>query len=112
MLTKTWCAAPTRFRRAIRPAASAAARPTSACASTPSAPRSRGISSAAVTYTSRPLGRLALHFLAAALTFAAPLRAQPQSWAWDDGTVPYVNTPVEVVERMMRMAEIGAGDSV
>jgi SAM-dependent methyltransferase len=57
------------------------------------------------------LRRLALNFLAA-LTLAAPLHAQPQSWAWDDGTVPYVNTPAEVVERMMRMAEIGPGDSV
>lgn len=42
----------------------------------------------------------------------APARAQPQSWAWDDGTVPYVNTPVEIVERMMRMAEIAPGDRV
>ena len=33
-----------------------------------------------------------------------PAQAQPQSWGWDDGTVPYVNTPVEIVERMMRMA--------
>jgi SAM-dependent methyltransferase len=57
------------------------------------------------------LRRLALNFLAA-LSLAAPLHAQPQSWAWDDGTVPYVNTPPEVVERMMRMAEIGPGDSV
>ena len=51
-------------------------------------------------------------YLLAALAFAAPLRAQPQSWAWDDGTVPYVQTPVEIVERMMRMAEVGPGDSV
>src|SRR3954471_15138640 len=42
----------------------------------------------------------------------APVQAQPQSWAWDDGTVPYVNTPVEIVERVMRMAEVGAGDHV
>jgi len=42
----------------------------------------------------------------------APVQAQPQSWAWDDGTVPYVNTPVEVVERMMRMAEVAKGDHV
>ena len=42
----------------------------------------------------------------------APAQAQPQSWAWDDGTVPYVNTPVEIVERMMRMAEVGSGDYV
>jgi SAM-dependent methyltransferase len=42
----------------------------------------------------------------------APVQAQPQSWAWDDGTVPYVNTPAEIVERMMRMAEVGTGDQV
>jgi SAM-dependent methyltransferase len=41
-----------------------------------------------------------------------PARAQPQTWAWDDGTVPYVQTPVEIVERMMRMAEVRAGDFV
>ncbi len=39
-----------------------------------------------------------------------PAAAQPQSWAWDDGTVPYVQTPMEIVERMMRMAEVGRGD--
>jgi SAM-dependent methyltransferase len=58
------------------------------------------------------LRRFALHFLAAALSLAAPLHAQPQSWAWDDGTVPYVQTPPEIVERMVRMAEIGPNDSV
>src|SRR2546422_7977721 len=42
----------------------------------------------------------------------APAQAQPQTWAWDDGTVPYVNRPVEIVERMMRMAEVRAGDFV
>jgi SAM-dependent methyltransferase len=57
------------------------------------------------------LRRLAFIFLAV-LMLAAPLRAQTQSWAWDDGTVPYVQTPVEIVERMMRMGEIGPGDSV
>jgi SAM-dependent methyltransferase len=41
-----------------------------------------------------------------------PAGAQPQTWAWDDGTVPYVQTPVEIVERMMRMAEVRAGDFV
>jgi SAM-dependent methyltransferase len=41
-----------------------------------------------------------------------PAQAQPQSWAWDDGTVPYVNTPVEIVERMMRMGEVGKDDYV
>jgi SAM-dependent methyltransferase len=43
---------------------------------------------------------------------ALPAFAQTQSWAWDDGTVPYVNTPMEVVERMLRMAEVHAGDYV
>ena len=41
---------------------------------------------------------------------AAPAAAQ--SWAWDDGSVPFVVTPAEIVERMMRMADVGAGDHV
>jgi SAM-dependent methyltransferase len=41
---------------------------------------------------------------------AAPALAQPQTWAWDDGTVPYVQTPMEIVERMLRMAEVKKGD--
>ncbi|HSA89529.1 MAG TPA: class I SAM-dependent methyltransferase [Burkholderiales bacterium] len=43
---------------------------------------------------------------------AAPLLAlgQAQPWAWDDGTVPYVQTPMEIVERMLRMAEVKKGD--
>src|SRR5881392_2371987 len=44
------------------------------------------------------------------LLASAPARAQ--SWGWDDGTVPYVQTPMEIVERMMRMAEVRAGDFV
>jgi predicted RNA methylase len=42
----------------------------------------------------------------------APLSVwgQTQTWGWDDGTVPYVQTPMEIVERMMRMAEVGKGD--
>ena len=43
---------------------------------------------------------------------AVPVHAQPQAWAWDDGTVPYVQTPMEIVERMMRMAEVKKGDYV
>ena len=35
-----------------------------------------------------------------------PVYAQPQVWAWDDGTVPYVVTPMEIVERMLRQAEV------
>ena len=41
-----------------------------------------------------------------------PAYAQSQSSGWDDGTVPYVNTPMEVVERMLRMAEVHTGDYV
>ena len=48
--------------------------------------------------------------IAAGLIAAAPAVAQPQAWAWDDGTVPYVQTPMEIVERMLRMAEVGRGD--
>jgi SAM-dependent methyltransferase len=53
----------------------------------------------------RQLLRFVLPFL-----FLTPAVAQPQAWAWDDGTVPYVQTPMEIVERMMRMAEVGKGD--
>ncbi|MFN2643672.1 MAG: cyclopropane-fatty-acyl-phospholipid synthase family protein [Burkholderiales bacterium] len=41
-----------------------------------------------------------------------PFGSRAQSWAWDDGTVPYVQTPMEIVERMLRMAEVHAGDNV
>lgn len=51
-------------------------------------------------------------FLFVFLTLAAPAAAQPPAWAWDDGTVPYVQTPMEIVERMMRMAEVKKGDYV
>ena len=37
---------------------------------------------------------------------------QTQTWGWDDGTVPYVQTPMEIVERMLRMAEVKSGDRV
>jgi SAM-dependent methyltransferase len=47
-------------------------------------------------------------FLSAILISSAAARAQ--SWGWDDGTVPYVQTPAEIVERMMRMAEVDKGD--
>ena len=43
---------------------------------------------------------------------SASAYAQPQTWAWDDGTVPYVQTPMEIVERMLRMAEVGRDDYV
>ena len=40
------------------------------------------------------------------------MAAQAQSWAWDDGTVPYVVSPEEVVDRMLRIAEVGPSDYV
>jgi SAM-dependent methyltransferase len=46
------------------------------------------------------------------LLFALPAHAQPQAWSWDDGTVPYVQTPMEIVERMLRMAEVKKDDYV
>jgi SAM-dependent methyltransferase len=48
--------------------------------------------------------------IAACLVASAPALAQPQTWAWDDGTVPYVQTPMEIVERMLRMAEVKKDD--
>ena len=50
--------------------------------------------------------------IAACLAAALPAVAQPQAGAWDDGTVPYVQTPMEIVERMLRMAEVKKGDYV
>jgi len=50
-------------------------------------------------------------FLILAL-LALPAGGQTQTWGWDDGTVPYVQTPMEIVERMLRMAEVKKGDHV
>jgi SAM-dependent methyltransferase len=47
--------------------------------------------------------------LSAAIALIAALAAA-QSWAWDDGSVPFVVTPPEIVERMLRMAEVGSDD--
>jgi SAM-dependent methyltransferase len=41
-----------------------------------------------------------------------PAQAQQPAWAWDDGTVPFVVTPMEIVERMLRIAQVGPGDSI
>ena len=41
-----------------------------------------------------------LRFLLA-LALAVPAAARAQSWGWDDGTVPYVQTPMEIVERIL-----------
>jgi SAM-dependent methyltransferase len=50
--------------------------------------------------------------IAGCLLAAIPAFAQQPAWAWDDGTVPYVQTPMEIVERMLRMAEVGRDDYV
>ena len=38
------------------------------------------------------------------------LSVQAQSWAWDDGSVPFVVTPDAVVERMLHLAQPKAGE--
>jgi len=45
--------------------------------------------------------------LALALAASAPWA---QSWAWDDGSVPFVVSPEEVVDRMVGIARTGPGD--
>jgi SAM-dependent methyltransferase len=47
--------------------------------------------------------------LSAAIVFAAA-PASAQSAAWDDGSVPFVVSPTEIVERMMWMAQVGKDD--
>ena len=56
--------------------------------------------------------RATLKFASLVIACAAllPAAARAQSWAWDDGTVPYVQTPMEIVERMLRMAQVHTGD--
>jgi SAM-dependent methyltransferase len=52
--------------------------------------------------------------LAAGVAFllAPGARAQTPAFAWDDGSIPFVVTPLEIVERMLRMAEVGKDDYV
>jgi SAM-dependent methyltransferase len=42
--------------------------------------------------------------------FALPLLVHAQSWAWDDGTTPYVQSPMDVVDRMLWLAQPKAGE--
>ena len=51
-----------------------------------------------------------LRLLLLPLLFGIAGAASAQAWAWDDGTVPFVVTPREIVERMLRMADVGKGD--
>jgi len=48
--------------------------------------------------------------LVAAAIAAMTLSAQAQSWAWDDGTTPFVVSPDAVVERMLQLAQPKAGE--
>ena len=48
--------------------------------------------------------------LIGALFAVLALSAQAQSWAWDDGTIPFVPTPDAVVERMLYLAQPKAGE--
>jgi SAM-dependent methyltransferase len=50
--------------------------------------------------------------MASAALALAGLTCHTQSWAWDDGTVPFVVSPEEVVDRMLRIADIGPADEV
>jgi SAM-dependent methyltransferase len=50
--------------------------------------------------------------LLSCLLVLTPAWAQMTPFAWDDGTVPYVNTPMEVVERMLILGQVKAGDRV
>ncbi|HEX5092189.1 MAG TPA: methyltransferase domain-containing protein [Burkholderiales bacterium] len=53
-----------------------------------------------------------MRFFLSLMASCAAVSAGAQSWAWDDGTVPFVVSPPEIVDRMMRMAEVGKGDTV
>jgi SAM-dependent methyltransferase len=53
-----------------------------------------------------------LRLLLLPLLFGIVNTASAQAWAWDDGTVPFVATPREIVERMLRMADVKAGDTL
>ena len=44
------------------------------------------------------------------LFVAVALSVQAQSWAWDDGTTPFVVSPDAVVERMLYLAQPKAGE--
>ena len=44
------------------------------------------------------------------ILFCAAATVSAQSWAWDDGTVPFVVSPDAVVERMLYLAQLKAGE--
>src|SRR6186713_383418 len=49
-------------------------------------------------------------FFSLCLACAVVSATSAQSWAWDDGTVPFVVSPLEVVDRMLRLAEPRPGE--
>ncbi len=51
------------------------------------------------------------HWIALTALLAAGT-ASAQSWAWDDGTTPFVVSPPEVVDRMLRLAEPKPGETL
>jgi SAM-dependent methyltransferase len=53
-----------------------------------------------------------LRWLLAVLLACAALAARAQAWAWDDGSVPFVVSPEEVVDRMLRIAQLRPDDYV
>ena len=55
---------------------------------------------------------IARGLIAGAVFFAGLGLCHAQVWAWDDGSVPFVVTPEEVVDRMLRIADVGPGDYV
>ncbi len=53
-----------------------------------------------------------MRFLFLLMASLAAVPAAAESLSWDDGSVPFVVSPPEIVERMMRMAEVGRDDFV
>ena len=51
-----------------------------------------------------------LRYLTGALCAALALSVHAQSWAWDDGTTPFVVTPDAVVDRMLYLAQPKSGE--
>ena len=51
-----------------------------------------------------------MRFFLFSLLSCVAAAAGAQSWAWDDGSVPFVTTPEAVVERMLYLAQPKAGE--
>ena len=53
-----------------------------------------------------------MRFLFFSLFAACSVAASAQTWAWDDGTTPFVVSPDQVVERMLYLANPKAGEKL